>query len=81
MFGGNANAQGAFASTSPALNRIQAKIDAALLPEWKNTRVFEAEIVVPQGTELNIGALRHFMWIWPDRTGGPPGCQSDRSWR
>ena len=28
-----------------------------------------------------IKALRHFMWIWPDRTGGPPGCQSDRSWR
>ncbi len=26
-------------------------------------------------------ALRHFMWIWPDRTGGPPGCQSGRSWR
>jgi Fic family protein len=27
------------------------------------------------------GVLRRFMWIWPDRTGGPPGCQSGRSWR
>ncbi len=25
--------------------------------------------------------LRRFMWIWPDRTGAPPGCQSGRSWR
>ena len=25
--------------------------------------------------------LRHFTWIWPDRIGGPPGCQSGRSWR
>ncbi|WP_445003792.1 phospholipase D family protein [Halomonas mongoliensis] len=25
--------------------------------------------------------LRHFMWIWPDRTGGPPGCQLGRSWQ
>ena len=25
--------------------------------------------------------LRHFTWIWPDRTGGPLGYQSGRSWR
>ena len=29
---------------------------------------------------LNV-VLRHFTWIWPDRIGGPPGCQSGRSWR
>ncbi|WP_299262009.1 hypothetical protein, partial [uncultured Kushneria sp.] len=23
--------------------------------------------------------LRHFMWIWPDRAGGPPDCRSGRS--
>ncbi|SHO58962.1 hypothetical protein [Vibrio quintilis] len=57
VFGGNAKVQGAFVSTNPALNKIQAKIDAALLPEWKNTREFEAEIHVPKGTELNIGKV------------------------
>lgn len=57
VYGGNAQADGAFVSTSPAGNRIQAKIDAALLPEWKNTRVFEAEIVIPKGTQLNIGKV------------------------
>ncbi|MDR5894245.1 hypothetical protein QC820_15760 [Halomonas mongoliensis] len=25
--------------------------------------------------------LRRFTWIWPDRTGGPLGYQSGRSWR
>jgi len=57
VYGGNAQADGAFVSTSPAGNRIQAKIDAALLPEWKNTRVFEAEIVIPKGTQLDIGKV------------------------
>ncbi|EJL96298.1 hemagluttinin repeat protein, partial [Pseudomonas sp. GM102] len=57
VYGGNAQADGAFVSTSPAGNRIQAKIDAALLPEWKNTRIFEAEIVIPKGTQLNIGKV------------------------
>ncbi|WP_246888907.1 hypothetical protein [Pseudomonas chlororaphis] len=57
VFGGKANAQGSFVSTSPSLNRIQAKIDAALLPEWKNTRVFEAEIVIPKGTKLDVGKV------------------------
>lgn len=57
VFGRNANAQGAFVSTSPALNKIQAKIDAALLPEWKNTRAYEAEILIPKGTQLDIGKV------------------------
>jgi len=35
VFGGNAKPGGAFVSTSPASSRIQAKLDAALLPEWK----------------------------------------------
>ncbi|MBQ0215460.1 hypothetical protein KAH51_18650 [Proteus vulgaris] len=33
---------------------MQDKIDAALLPEWKNTRQFEAQILVPKGTTLNV---------------------------
>src|SRR5690554_2780829 len=34
-----------------------------------------------QGVNVDKRVLRRFMWIWPDRTGGPPGCQSGRSWR
>ncbi|GCD83033.1 hypothetical protein PTHTG4_20960 [Parageobacillus thermoglucosidasius] len=55
VFGGHADAGGTFATTSPAVNRIQTKIDLALLPEWKNTRNYEAVIEVPKGTILNIG--------------------------
>lgn len=29
----------------------------ALLPEWKNTRVYEAEITIPKGTKLNVGKV------------------------
>jgi len=57
-FGGKAiDNPGAFATTNPASNRIQAKIDNALLPEWGNTRQFEAVIVVPKDTVLNIGKV------------------------
>ncbi|WP_242513852.1 hypothetical protein [Aeribacillus pallidus] len=55
VFGGHADAGGTFATTSPAVNRIQTKIDLALLPEWKNTRNYEAVIEIPKGTILNIG--------------------------
>ena len=35
----------------------QTKIDSAILPEWKNTLRYEAEIVIPKGTTLNIGRV------------------------
>jgi len=57
VFGGKAEQGGGFAFTTPASNRIQSKIDAALLPEWKNTRTHEVEIVIPKGTELNVGKV------------------------
>ena len=45
-------------SLQPLLQiRIQAKIDTALLPEWKNTRQYEAVIKIPKGVELNIGKV------------------------
>lgn len=52
VFGGRAKIDGKFVSTSPVLNKIQSKIDFALLPKWKNTRQFEAIIHVPKGTIL-----------------------------
>jgi RHS repeat-associated protein len=57
VYGGRAEATGSFVTTQPAVNRIQTKIDSALLPEWGGTREFEAEIVVPKGTVLNIGKV------------------------
>ena len=56
-FGGKADAGGGFATTMATGNRIQAKIDTALLPEWGNTRMYEAVIVVPKGQMLNIGKV------------------------
>jgi Pre-toxin TG len=56
-YGGKANEKGAFATTTPASNRINSKIDSALLPEWKNNREYEAVIEIPKGTELNIGKV------------------------
>ncbi|WP_241559237.1 hypothetical protein [Lysinibacillus halotolerans] len=56
-FGGGAKANGSFVTTSPAGNRINAKIDTALVPDWKNTREFEAVIEVPKGQILNIGRV------------------------
>ena len=56
-FGFNAEAGGAFATSNPALSRVQTRVDSAILPEWKNTLKYEAEIVVPKGTTLNIGRV------------------------
>ncbi|HAA0651428.1 hypothetical protein HCA24_07080 [Listeria innocua] len=57
VFGGNADAGGNFVTTDRAISRIDAKIDMALLPEWKNTRMYEAEIVIPKGQQINIGKV------------------------
>ncbi|EJR66515.1 hypothetical protein IIO_01131 [Bacillus cereus VD115] len=54
-YGGQAKPNGTFVTTVPAPNKIQAKIDLALLPEWKNTRQYEAVIQAPEGTILQIG--------------------------
>ncbi len=56
-FGHNAEAGGAFATSNPALNRIKTKVDSAILPEWKNTLKYEAEIVIPKGSTINIGRV------------------------
>ena len=56
-FGGHSDAGGGFVTSSPSKNRIQAKIDTALLPEWKNTRMYEVEIRIPKGETLSIGKV------------------------
>ncbi|HAO6030278.1 TPA: hypothetical protein IQA23_002881 [Listeria monocytogenes] len=44
-------------TTDKAISRIDAKIDMALLPGWKNTRMYEAEIIIPKGQQINIGKV------------------------
>ncbi|EOG9422198.1 hypothetical protein ACLLEW_000957 [Listeria monocytogenes] len=57
VFGGNAKSTGSFVTTDKAISRIDAKIDMALLPGWKNTRMYEAEIIIPKGQQINIGKV------------------------
>jgi len=56
-YGGNAKVNGAFVTTVPAGNRINAKINAALVPDWKNSRQYEAVIEVPKRQLLKIGRV------------------------
>lgn len=56
-YGGGAKATGSFVTTRAAENRINAKISTALVPDWKNSREYEAIIRVPKGTVLNIGRV------------------------
>lgn len=56
-YGGGAKVDGSFVTTIPAGNRINAKINTALVPEWKNSRQYEAVIEVPKGTTINIGRV------------------------
>ncbi|MBQ4067747.1 MAG: hypothetical protein IJC76_00705 [Lachnospiraceae bacterium] len=46
-----------FVTSRPAINRTQVKMDSAILPEWKNSLKYEAEIVIPIGTVLNTGKV------------------------
>ncbi|MGB3731716.1 hypothetical protein [Microbacterium sp.] len=57
VYGHSAEQGGAFATTSTSGNRINAAMESALLPEWKNSREFEATIEVPAGQILNIGTV------------------------
>jgi flagellin-like hook-associated protein FlgL len=54
-FQGKPDAGGSFVAPATASIKIQTKIDLALLPEWKNTRSYEAIIEIPEGIILNIG--------------------------
>ncbi|MFR0049020.1 MAG: hypothetical protein ACLRWO_21200 [Clostridium butyricum] len=56
-YGGGAKVDGSFVTTTPAGNRINAKINTVLVPGWKNSRQYEAVIEVPKGTTINIGRV------------------------
>ena len=57
MVGEYSDGGGGFVTTTHPSNCIQAKIDTALLAEWKNTRQYEAVIKIPKGVGLNIGEV------------------------
>ncbi|WP_417554835.1 hypothetical protein [Microbacterium sp.] len=57
VYGHSAEQGGAFATTSTSGNRVNAAMESALLPEWKNSREFEATLEVPAGQILNIGTV------------------------
>ena len=48
---------GAFATTEFAESLIDAKIRLALEPAWLNSHAYEAKLIVPIGTVLNIGKV------------------------
>lgn len=49
--------KGRFASTEFAESCIDAKMRLALKPEWKNTKMYEAKLLVPEGTEISVGIV------------------------
>ncbi len=57
VFGGKAEAQGAFATTEPARSRAEVRDASALKTEWGNTCEKEAVIEVPAGIKLHIGRV------------------------
>ena len=56
-FGGQADAGGSYATTTPSSSESETRQDLALLPEWGNSCQYEAKITVPEGTILNVGKV------------------------
>lgn len=55
VYGEGADKQGRFLTTERPTDRMNAKIEMALLPQWANSRRFYCEVEIPKGTVLNIG--------------------------
>lgn len=53
--GKGSRAGGAYATTEFAESIIDVKIRLALLPEWRNTKMYEAKFIVPKGERFFIG--------------------------
>lgn len=52
-----AKLNGAFASTEFAESIIDAKVRLALNPEWMNTKMYEAKIIVPKDIIISVGVV------------------------
>ena len=53
-FGGSAKLNGQYVTTETGLSRQE----LAVYPKWSSTQ-FEAEIVIPKGTQFNLGFVEH----------------------
>lgn len=57
VYGDSAGKQGCFLTTQIPKDRMDSKMNSALLAEWNNSRKYYCEVEVPKGTILNIGKV------------------------
>lgn len=57
VYGDCARKQGCFLTTQIPKDRLDTKMDSALLPKWNNSRKYYCEVEVPKGTIINIGKV------------------------
>lgn len=55
VFGGEAEANGSFASTQPVVDSAETRAALAILPAWGNNMRYVLTLSVPEGTKLNVG--------------------------
>ena len=58
VYGDKADKQGCYLTTQIPKDRMYTKIHSALPSEWRNSRKYYCEVVVPKGTILNIGKVK-----------------------
>lgn len=52
-----AGRDGRFVSTEFAESVIDSKMRLALNPKWKNAKMYEAKLIIPAGTKINVGIV------------------------
>lgn len=57
VYGDGAEKQGCYLTTQIPKDRMDTKVNSALLAEWNNSRKYYCEVEVPKGTILNIGKV------------------------
>lgn len=57
VYGDGAEKQGCYLTTQIPKDRMDSKVNSALLAEWNNSRKYYCEVEVPKGTILNIGKV------------------------
>lgn len=72
---------GRFVSTEFAESCIDVKMRLALKPEWKNTKMYEAKLIIPAGEKISVGVVApvtlHTGTILP---GGAPQILLRQEW-
>lgn len=57
VYGDKTAKEGRFLTTHCPTDRLETKLESALLAEWGNSRKYYCEVYVPKGTILNIGKV------------------------